>query len=272
MGVAMDSVTDRIKRSLAQRGLWGTVRMCFGSLLARALPAVRQKEARRRQMDEDFDQQYGVDTGGTFRPKAGEVVGQNWALGNHYEAVEPDSFLDTLSKLQIHHADFTFVDFGSGKGRGLLLASEYHFRRIIGVEFCPALNRIARQNILRYKTSATRWQQIEIVEGDAGEFAIPDEPLLIFVNNSFAAPLMSKVAKNVTGSFARFPRRIVVLYFWPFFADLWEQTGFLRRIQSSPAIFDTGPIPGAVEVSRILTPFPSILNFNSSSRPALMSR
>jgi SAM-dependent methyltransferase len=245
----MDSVADRIKRSVAQRGLYGTVRMCWGTVLARALPAARRREAERRQIDENFDRQYGVDTGGTFRPKAGEVVGRNWALGNHYEAVEPCSFIETLNKMSIPHSEFTFLDFGSGKGRCLLLASEFGFKRIIGVEFCPALNRIARQNVRRYPASTVRSQQVEIVEGDAAEFAIPDDPLVIFVNNAFAAPLMSKVARNVIDSFTRFPRRIVVVYFWPFFANLWEQIGFLKRVQASPAVFDTGPIPSVVRAS-----------------------
>jgi hypothetical protein len=43
--------------------------------------------------------------------------------------------------------DFTVIDFGSGKGRALIVASECPFRRIIGVEFALELHRDAQQNI-----------------------------------------------------------------------------------------------------------------------------
>ncbi len=46
--------------------------------------------------------------------------------------------------------DFTFIDLGSGKGRVLLMASEYPFQKIIGVEFMPELHRAAQKNIAGY--------------------------------------------------------------------------------------------------------------------------
>jgi predicted RNA methylase len=42
---------------------------------------------------------------------------------------------------------FSFVDFGSGKGRVLLVASHYPFREVVGVEFSPELQKIAEGNI-----------------------------------------------------------------------------------------------------------------------------
>jgi SAM-dependent methyltransferase len=238
----MDSILDRIRKSLAQRGWIGTAKMCWVMLLAQILPAGRRREARRRQIDAEFDRQYGVDTGGVLRPKADKVVGENWALGGHYEAVEPASFADALNQVQLPLADFTFIDFGSGKGRTLLLASEFPFKRIIGVEFCPELNQVARENVLRHPASLAKREQIEIVDGDATQYDIPDDPLVIFLNNPFGAPVMSKVVERVAESFHRHPRRIVVIYFWPFFAEHWEKAGFLSRIPSTHAIFDTGPV------------------------------
>ena len=232
----MDLV-NRIKISLAQRGFFGTVRMCWVSVL----PGAWRREARRRRIDAEFDQRYGVDTGGTLRPDRDEVVGENWSFGTHYAAVEPSAFVEALNRIPICHSDFIFMDFGSGKGRSLLLASEFPFKKIVGVEFCPELNRVARQNVLRHPTAARRNGDIEILDADATKVTIPDEPLVLFLNNPFAAPLMATVVKNVADSFRRCPRRIVVIYSWPFHADLWEAAGFLNRVHSSPAIFDTGP-------------------------------
>ena len=49
---------------------------------------------------------------------------------------------------------FTFVDLGSGKGRTLLMASDYPFRRIIGVELLPSLHQIAQENLRQYKSES----------------------------------------------------------------------------------------------------------------------
>ena len=55
---------------------------------------------------------------------------------------------------------FDFIDFGSGKGRVLLVASHYPFRQVIGVEFSPELHEIAQENIRRYQSPARRCQAV----------------------------------------------------------------------------------------------------------------
>jgi SAM-dependent methyltransferase len=148
-----------------------------------------------------------------------------------------------LNAVSIPHEQFIFIDFGSGKGRTLLLAARFPFRKVIGVEYCAQLNEVARRNVRKFPVSARQCQEIEIVEADATEFPIPDEPLVLFLNNPFAEPVMARVVNNMAVSFRRRPRRILVIYFWPYLARLWKETGFLKRLQASPAIFDTGPLP-----------------------------
>src|SRR5512140_1628938 len=130
----MDSVMDRIRRSVAQRGYWGTLQLCMVTLAWAIFPRFRSTEIRRRQTDVEFDRKYGVETGGVYRPKAEDVIGANWAYGGNYQAIEPSSFLEVIGALRIPFEEFTFIDFGSGKGRSLLLASLFPFKRVIGVE------------------------------------------------------------------------------------------------------------------------------------------
>lgn len=52
-----------------------------------------------------------------------------------------------LDRLDIRGAAEVFLDYGSGKGRALIMAAQYPFRRILGVEFSPQLSLIASQNI-----------------------------------------------------------------------------------------------------------------------------
>lgn len=240
----MQSFLGRFKRSHAQRGIISTVRLSWAMLLARILPAGRRREATRIAADVAFDQQYGVDTGGIFRPTPGSVLGGNWIFGVSYQAVDTASFGEALNRAPLPHSDYTFIDFGSGKGRALLLAAGFPFKRIVGVEYCEELAERARQNIQRFPAAAKRCGQIEVVSADAAAFPIPAGPLVLFFFNPFGESVMEKVVNNVVASFRAHQRRVFVVYFTPYFDALWEVTGLFQRLQASPAVFDTGPITG----------------------------
>ena len=66
-----------------------------------------------------------------------------------------------LASLNIDFREFTFIDIGSGKGRALLLAADYPFRRILGLELLPGLYRVAQQNIRQFKSDSQRCFAIE---------------------------------------------------------------------------------------------------------------
>ena len=63
------------------------------------------------------------------------------------------------------------------------MASEYPFRRIVGVELLPELHQIAQENLARYKSESQKCFALEAVCGDAIDFAFPVEPLVIFLFN-----------------------------------------------------------------------------------------
>ena len=238
----MEFLLGCFKRSLAQRGIVNTVRLVWAMSLAKVLPAARRREVARVAADVAFDHQYGVDTGGNVRPTAETVSGRNWIFGVSYQAVDAASFVETLNRVPIRHSEFTFIDFGAGKGRALLLASGFLFKRIVGVEYCEELAEIARRNIHQYPPAAKRGGPIEVVSADAAEFPIPAGPLVLFFFNPFGESVMGKVVHNVVVSFQADQRRVLVVYFTPYFDALWERTGLFQRLQASPAIFDTGPV------------------------------
>src|SRR6516164_8514420 len=56
--------------------------------------------------------------------------------GCNYVPTLPYRIKRILREIPIQdHSQFTFIDFGSGKGRVLFVAAEYPYRRIQGVEF-----------------------------------------------------------------------------------------------------------------------------------------
>jgi SAM-dependent methyltransferase len=104
-----------------------------------------------------FDRFYGIDTSG-FVP-AEELASSPFDGGKpgFYAGSQPSiirTALATLTALE----PFTFVDLGCGKGRPLIVASEFPFRDIVGIELSESLARAARTqaSIQRRRVPAPR--------------------------------------------------------------------------------------------------------------------
>ena len=138
-----------------------------------------------------------------------------------FQAVYPQPFFDVMRQLPLDFERSVFVDLGCGKGPHILLAAGYPFREIIGVEFSPALHRIASDNLSRYR-GPRRCQRITLHCGDAIDFEIPSEPGVVFMYNPFDAKVMAHVAANVDRSLREYPRQLFVVYFNPKVQEPWN--------------------------------------------------
>ncbi len=87
--------------------------------------------------------------------------------------------LDSLKKHNINYNDSIFIDVGSGMGRNLLIASEYPFKKIIGIEISEYLNEIAEKNIRIYKTETQKCTNINSFCGDVLNFDLPESKCLV---------------------------------------------------------------------------------------------
>src|SRR3954447_24824698 len=104
-------------------------------ILADVWDFVRESTPERRRQrygDVEYDWDHHVDTTSaavTHRTRLLAAIS-----GAPYQPTEPVLFGEMLAALSVNLQDFTFIDIGSGKGRTLLMASTFPFRRIIGVE------------------------------------------------------------------------------------------------------------------------------------------
>ena len=185
---------------------------------------------RSRYGDMEYDWEHRVNT------TSGTVGWRERLLGmfySPYQPTEPAIFQDMMSSLPIDFGEFTFVDIGSGKGRTLLMASEYAFRRIVGVEILPELHRIAEENIRAYTSPTQRCSQIESVCADALEFALPEERLLLYLFNPLPVAALQLVLGKLERSLRQNPRELVVLYNNAVLEDCLSECRWLQRIASS---------------------------------------
>jgi SAM-dependent methyltransferase len=187
-----------------------------------------------------FDTRHGTDTSGLL---LAEVIaeGTDAVLDEltAYYGVAPsilegiiNQWLRTSPRYSIEH--YTFLDVGAGKGRAVLLASQFPFASVEGIELNGALSEIARTNIdlwMRDEHSAPL-APITLHNADATIHPLPQAPTLAFLFHPFEAPLLKRFLKHVENHLTLHPNAFDLVYVnsehgslldhHPAFTRLWE--------------------------------------------------
>ena len=149
--------------------------------------------------------------------------------GAPYQPTEPTLFREMLESLEIEFAEYTFIDLGSGKGRTLLMAAEFPFRRVVGVELFPELHQIAVENIAR----SEHRERMEAVCMDARDYEFPAGPLLLYLFNPLPAAALERVVENLRKSLDAAPRAVRVIYHNPTCENVLAKASFLHKVSST---------------------------------------
>ena len=200
-----------------------------------AWPRMEQGQYRSFRAVHPFDERFGVETSGLIYELASGH--QHDVYNNGYFAVAPSVFhaimRAMLERLHLDCRRFRFVDLGSGKGRALLLASDYPFREILGVELSPELESVARSNIACYagvKGSLLPRPPVISMQGDATEFSWPPGPLIVYMWNAFTGPVMERVFRNLESSLKKQPRECYLVYIHPELESMLAGLPWLIRL------------------------------------------
>ena len=200
-----------------------------------------------------FDRKYGTDTSGYLGPEELVKGRANDAHNYGYSAIAPSVFREayrrwreTLPAVSGRVEGYSFVDLGCGKGRALLLAAEWPFRKIIGVELIDELSSIAESNATRWSKATNSNAKIRVIRHDATTFQWPRAPLLVYLYNPFASSLVAQIAARLASIAASGSAPVDLLYVNPTCADaLSTQGGFAHlwtlRITMDPADQEADP-------------------------------
>jgi SAM-dependent methyltransferase len=143
-----------------------------------------------------FDKKWGVRTVGIIEhPRESKNPLHRSAVC--YEPTSPRVFRQIMRSVGCLTAPYVFYDMGCGKGRVLLMASQYSFKRIVGVEFCHELAGVAEDNVRRLQAGGANPTQVQVVCSDAAAYRFSDENAVIFFFNPFTEVIMSKVLENI---------------------------------------------------------------------------
>lgn len=202
-----------------------------GILVLKNLPRPFHEWLIRRRMREHeaFDLKFGIDTQMRVRVSDLETSASGARFANRYEGTPIAPLRKILRRLKVDRRRFTFIDLGSGKGRVLILAAQYPFKSVIGVEFSKQLHDIALANIQRYAAQQLNFTTpVLSVNCDAADYDFSKiGAKIVFCYNPFEASLMNCVIDKLRSSCNQTEETIIIYL---------------------------GPIPSAV--SHKLDPFP----------------
>jgi SAM-dependent methyltransferase len=175
-----------------------------------------------RIVDRCWEWRLGVQTSGIQTPD--QCVRDD---ANPYIPIPFRTFFRTMKHVPDALLTGTFLDYGAGKGRALVLAARYYnFRQVVGVEISPELCRQAACNLKQ-----TTGGRAEIICCDAATYQPPPDTKVFFFYNPFFGETMKMVLHNLRNSLLENPRRaaIIVCRARNFLADSAGQDWFVER-------------------------------------------
>jgi hypothetical protein len=167
-----------------------------------------------------FDTLHGTDTSGLI---PGSVIVQGTSAKveelTAYYGVAP-SILHGLLDIWLHRTSpqpiekTVFLDIGAGKGRAMLLASQYPFLRVEGVELNEPLANTAKANISLWHNDlhANALAPLHLRHADATTCLLPPEPTLAFLFHPFELPILRRFLRHIEQSISLNSRPFDLLY------------------------------------------------------------
>ncbi len=110
-----------------------------------------------------------------------------------------------------------------------MVAAEFPFRDIIGVELSPPLTEIARKNVALVEKQHPGRTRIRIEISDAGAYCLPPGNVVLFLYNPFGEEIIRKVVTGIETAQDAESRTIYVVYYNPVFGACFDASPALKR-------------------------------------------
>jgi len=213
---------DRIKTLFYVLLSYAAVRRCVESL-----PYVGKKVPP-GQRTHVFDREYGIDTSGALPQR---LIVSDKTLQTQispYFGSQPRAVRAALQSLGVVD-EYTFVDLGCGKGRVMVIASEFPFRGIVGIELSKRLAKTARSNTANIGRRFPSRPRFAVIEGNAATVQLPEGNLVIFIYHSFGALLLAPLIKRLETTLTLGTTHIFFVYYNPVHGDILDNSPAFTR-------------------------------------------
>ncbi len=185
-------------------------------------------EIHERWSAKQFESKFGIDTTGTDYDMASlGGTGEHLPDATGHEPIQHKVFNVMIRAASVDPADYTFIDYGSGKSRALLLAAEAHFQRVIGIEFASYLYEAENRNIALYAIRQPHLL-IENLHQDAATFPIPDGKVFLYFYNPFGPTVLRIITRMIAARAAEQDLDGIVAYRNPVHAEVFDELQCLK--------------------------------------------
>lgn len=181
-------------------------------------------------LDYLFDFRYGTDTVSHVELKDLNIDSKNYSHGHRYALTPAVAFNKLMSSMSFQN-DSVFVDLGCGKGKMLLLAPRFGFKKVVGVDFSGQLCECARKNISIYQRKTGFNAEVQVIHSDVVDYKIKDDENVFYLFNPFDEVVLKKVFENIYSSAEKNPRPVFVIYYRPYYKDFIERDGLFIKLR-----------------------------------------
>jgi len=178
-------------------GFRATMKMLFADILSRP-------------PKDKFDKRYNVSTQDVMSHKD---LGLTSQYSVDYVPIHERVINHVLNNLNISYEDYIFIDLGCGKGRAILAAMLFPFKKIIGVELIEFTSKIATDNVeILKKNKLVKCTDIEICCQDAINFDIPNDNITFFLFMPFVGPILDQVLDKICRFREENNKRVIIAH------------------------------------------------------------
>lgn len=183
-----------------------------------------------------FDGVNGLDTSGHLETAEHAPNGAQASDIVPYAGSQPSIVRGALASLPDLEGR-VFVDLGCGKGRPLLVAAGFPFRRLVGVELSPALAETARCNARIMAERHPARPPVEILVGDATRVTLPDGDIVCFMYHPFGRTLVETLLATLEGQLGESGRHVFLVYYNPVHGEVFDRSPRFTRWRAMSATY-----------------------------------
>jgi SAM-dependent methyltransferase len=168
---------------------------------------------------------YHIETFAPVSLKRLTITGDDISKSSPYEAVNYFILESLLAAFNRRFAVRSIIDFGCGKGRVMVVAAHFGFRKITGIDFAKELCDEAIKNLKRTETLFGKldWK---VINDNVTRYEIQSSDQVFFLFNPFVEETLNAVLDKLEISCNAFPRPTWFLYASPLYAEVLKRRGY----------------------------------------------
>lgn len=180
-------------------------------------------------IDKYFDLRHDLDTEAKVEITDLEIDTPVIKYIKKYQGTRNRVFHQLIQSLDINYSQYNFIDIGSGKGKALIMANQYSFKHIIGIELSKKLIKISRDNLAKLDLG----DSISLIQEDASKYILPKGLNIIYLYNPFDEHLLHQFLRN-----NHFNPGDIIIYLNPRYHTVFNQYNFKRVVLRESSNFN----------------------------------